>query len=57
MSTITSQKGVKEIINSEGLNTSKDLSENLDNKLINLLKDACNRAKANSRSTVMSKDL
>ncbi len=39
------------------INVAGDLSEALDAKALQLLKDAIDRAKANGRKTVMAKDL
>ena len=38
-------------------NVAGDFAEALDKKVESLIKEACERAKANSRRTVMSKDL
>jgi len=38
-------------------NVSGDLADALDKKVEQLIKDACERAKANGRRTVMAKDL
>ena len=38
-------------------NVSSDFAEELDKKVAQLVKDACSRAQANNRKTVMAKDL
>lgn len=38
-------------------NVSGDFADALDKKVTQLVRDACERAKANNRRTVMSKDL
>jgi len=39
------------------LNVSGDFGDKLNQKVIDLIKEACKRAKDNGRNTVMSKDL
>ena len=46
---------IKEIVGD--LNVSGDFGDELEKKAIQLIKDACARAKANQRRTVMGKDL
>jgi len=41
----------------KGFNVSGDLAEALNKKVEQLIKDACSRAEANGRKTVMAKDL
>jgi len=41
----------------KGYNVAGDLAEALDQKVRDLVKDACERAKSNGRKTVMAKDL
>lgn len=41
----------------QGFNISSDFADALDKKAEELVKSACERAKANGRKTVMSKDL
>ena len=48
---------LKEIIRESGLSISKDFAEKLDEKVYKIILDAINRAKANNRKTVMSRDL
>ena len=43
--------------NEKELNVSTDFYEKLDVKVINLIREACKRAKENNRNTVMGKDL
>ena len=43
--------------NTENLNVSSDLAENLNNKVKALLRDACERCRANGRKTVQGRDL
>jgi len=44
-------------INDRALNVSADFYEKLNEKVIELIKKACIRAKENSRNTVMGKDI
>ena len=44
-------------IDDKSLNVSGDFAEKLNEKAVALIKEACQRAKANSRNTVMAKDL
>ncbi|MCX8147320.1 MAG: DUF1931 domain-containing protein [Candidatus Woesearchaeota archaeon] len=46
---------IKEV--AKGCNVSGDFAEALDKKLRQLVADACARAEANGRKTVMAKDL
>lgn len=50
---------VKELANHEGkpLNVSSDLTDALTQKVEKIIDEACKRAVANGRTTVMSKDL
>jgi histone H3/H4 len=48
---------IKEFISGKGYNCAGDLSENLSIKVQDMLKEAIDRAEANGRKTVMSKDL
>lgn len=48
---------VKELIKSEGMNTSSDLADALSAKVESLVKDAAARAKSNDRKTVRAGDL
>jgi histone H3/H4 len=41
----------------QGFNVSGDFADALDKKAEQMVKDACARAEANSRKTVMAKDL
>ncbi|MEM4268468.1 MAG: DUF1931 domain-containing protein [Candidatus Woesearchaeota archaeon] len=41
----------------QGFNVAGDFADALDKKVEQLIKDACARAEANSRKTVMAKDL
>lgn len=41
----------------QGYNVAGDFAEELDKKVHQLVKDACRRAEANSRKTIMAKDL
>jgi histone H3/H4 len=54
MSVVVKAK-VKEL--AKGFNVSGDFAEELDKKVHVLVKDACARAEANNRKTVMAKDL
>lgn len=44
-------------IDEKALNVSSDFAPKLNEIVAKLIKDACKRAKANSRNTVMAKDL
>ncbi|MBU0628737.1 MAG: DUF1931 domain-containing protein [Nanoarchaeota archaeon] len=44
-------------VNEKSLNVSTDFYERLNEKVIALIKEACKRAKENSRNTVMGKDI
>ena len=44
-------------VGDKALNVSADLSDKLNEKVIAMVKEACARAKANGRNTVMAKDL
>ncbi len=44
-------------VNERALNVSTDFYENLNQKIISMIKEACTRAKENNRNTVMGKDL
>lgn len=46
---------IKEYAN--GLNVAGDFADALDKKVAELVKDACTRAEANGRKTVMAKDI
>ncbi len=49
---------VKELLDEEGVKSmSKDFMDSLDEKIKEVVKDACKRAKANSRRTVMARDI
>ena len=49
---------IKETIQKHGdFSVSSDLADKLDEKAQELLKNACERAKANNRRTVMARDL
>ena len=41
----------------KGLNVASDVSEALNQKVIKIIEEACERAKANKRTTVMGKDV
>lgn len=41
----------------EGMNVAGDFAEGLNSEVIALIKKACERAKANKRSTVQTRDL
>ncbi len=41
----------------KGFNVAGDVAEALDKKVTQLVKDACKRAEANNRRTLMAKDL
>ena len=58
MSLIVKAK-IKEVAKVDGkaLNVSADLAEKLNGKVEAMVKEACVRAKANGRNTVMAKDL
>jgi len=43
--------------NEKPLNVSADFYERLNEKVISIIKEACKRAKENSRNTVMGKDI
>ncbi len=45
------------VIGNDQLNVSGDFAECLNEKVVSLIKDAANRAQANSRRTVQGKDL
>lgn len=44
-------------VDDKALNVSADLADKLNEKVIAIVKEACARAKANGRTTVMAKDL
>jgi len=44
-------------VDEKALNVSADLAEKLNEKVVAIIKEACVRAKANGRNTVMAKDL
>ncbi len=44
-------------VNERALNVSTDFFEKLNKKVVELIKEACTRAKENNRNTVMGKDL
>jgi len=46
---------IKDVVS--GFNVASDFAEALDRKVQTLIKDACKRAEANNRKTVMGKDL
>jgi len=46
---------IKELV--KEFNVSGDFAEALDKKVVQMVNDACERAKANNRRTVMAKDL
>ncbi len=51
---------IKDAVKASGYeldNVSADFAEKLNNKAMELVKDACRRAKENGRKTVMAKDL
>jgi len=48
---------VKEYCNSQDVSVSKDFYEAYNNKCKKLLDEACERAKANTRKTVLTRDL
>ena len=50
------QSKVREYIKKKGLNTGGDSIEALDKRLARFIDDACSRAKANDRKTLMAKD-
>ncbi|MBI3033129.1 DUF1931 domain-containing protein [Candidatus Woesearchaeota archaeon] len=54
MSVIVKAK-IKDV--AKGFNVSGDFADTLSNKVEQLIKDACSRAEANGRKTVMAKDL
>lgn len=58
MSLIVKAK-LKEVakIDDKPLNVSADLADKLNQKVEAMVKEACSRAKANGRNTVMAKDL
>jgi len=43
--------------NAQGMNVAGDFAENLNTEVMTLIQRACDRAKANKRSTVQSRDL
>ena len=45
------------VVDEKTLNVSGDFAEKLDAKVVELVKEACLRAKGNNRNTVMAKDL
>jgi histone H3/H4 len=45
---------IKEI--AQGFNVAGDVADVLEKKVTNLIKEACDRAKANGRKTLMGKD-
>ena len=53
--TLVVKAKIKEYVN--GLNVTGDFADALDKKVEQLVKDACARAEANGRKTVMPKDL
>jgi len=50
---------IKEVakVDDKALNVSADFADKLNEKVMAMIKEACARAKANGRNTVMSKDL
>ena len=46
---------IKEI--AEGMNVAGDFAEHLNEEVLSLIKKACERAKANKRSTIQARDL
>jgi histone H3/H4 len=50
---------IKEAVKESGftLDVSSDLADKLHQKLMDIIKDACERAKNNGRKTVMGKDV
>ena len=44
-------------VDDKSLNVSADLADKLNEKVVAMVKEACARAKANGRTTVMAKDL
>jgi histone H3/H4 len=46
---------IKEL--AEGMNVAGDFAEHLNEEVIALIKKACERAKANKRSTIQARDL
>ena len=51
---------IKEAVKQSGMdidNVSADFIDKLDNKVIEVIKQSCRRAKENGRKTVMAKDL
>lgn len=44
-------------VDDKALNVSADLADKLNEKVVAMVKEACVRAKANGRTTVMAKDL
>lgn len=59
MSELVVKAKIKEIakIDEKSLNVSTDFYEKINKKVENLIIEACQRAKANSRNTVMGKDV
>ncbi len=59
MSELVVKAKIKEIakIDEKPLNVSTDFYEKINKKVENLIIEACQRAKANSRNTVMGKDV
>jgi len=52
------RSNIKQYTKNEGLNNvSGDFADKLQKKIEELIKEACQRAKANGRNTVMAKDL
>ena len=46
---------IKEL--AEGMNVAGDFAEHLNEEVVSLIKRACERAKANKRSTIQARDL
>ena len=59
MSELVVKAKIKELakIDEKSLNVSTDFYEEINKKVTNLIKKACQRARANGRNTVMSKDV
>lgn len=59
MSELVVKAKIKELakIDEKSLNVSTDFYEKINKKVENLIIEACQRAKANSRNTVMGKDV
>jgi len=49
---------IKQVAEQEGISSvAGDVAEALNNKVIELLKEACRRAKENKRNTLMARDI